>query len=166
MFDGKRKRSEALPSRMPLSFTPATPAKTDSRSPTLSPGLEFQPQKAARILEGIDCERLIIISQRLTKEEMQSLPEFLAIAFAERHRQARIYAHTKSMMRVRTNTMFALALRDYQRQQYAPTRRTRPNLHKRRYSVDVNSGKEKCLSQWVGDLPVQRRGRTYLLDAS
>jgi hypothetical protein len=43
---------------------------------------------------------------------------------------------------VRTNTVFALALRDYQRHQYAPTRRTRPKLHKRKYSVDVNSGKE------------------------
>lgn len=64
-------------------------------------------------------------------------------AALERQREARIYSQTRGMMSYRTERMFAHALRDYQRENHAPMKRTRPPLHMRRYSIDVNTGVEE-----------------------
>lgn len=61
-----------------------------------------------------------------------------------RRNQAHIHSRTRCMMRIHTDGMSVLASRDYQRQQYTPTRHTIPALRKRRYSIDVNNGVEKC----------------------
>jgi len=163
MVSGKRERGgvSTLPLTPPTS-SPATSDETDSQSPALSPGSELRSQKRAKSFKGTNSKAIITRAVKEKVRKMRSSPEFLAIAFTERCRQARIYARTRSTMRVRTNTMLALALRDYQRQQYAPTRRTRPRLHKRRYSIDVNSGEERRRFRMVSHFPVQHRGRKCL----
>ena len=143
MVSGKRDRGIVSLPLTPPAFSPATSAETISKSPALPPGPELRTQKRAKSLTGTKCKAIITRAAKEKVREMRSLPGFLAVAFIERRRQARIYARTRGMMRVRINTMFALALRDYQRRQYVPTRRTRPKLHRRRYSVDVNSGEER-----------------------
>lgn len=67
------------------------------------------------------------------------------------------------MMRIRTGRMFAHASRDYQRQLYVPTRRTNPVLHKRRYSIDVNTGVERREIQKVCTFPQHTICRRSLL---
>ncbi|KAF1360840.1 hypothetical protein EJ07DRAFT_176924 [Lizonia empirigonia] len=57
----------------------------------------------------------------------------------ERFDKAHIYQNTRCSMRLETKRMFVQCLRDYERHNYIPTRRTRPALLKRRYSVDVNT---------------------------
>lgn len=57
----------------------------------------------------------------------------------KRFGKAHIYQNTRCSMRLETKRMFVQCLRDYERHSYLPTRRTRPALLKRRYSVDVNT---------------------------
>ncbi len=68
--------------------------------------------------------------------------------------QASIYSKTRGVMKARTGQMFALALRDFQRQQHAPMKCTKLVSHQRRYSIDVNVGFEERKVKQVSFLPL------------
>jgi hypothetical protein len=160
----KRKHGDVSPSPTPPPFSFATPAETDSRPPTLSPDPAHPAPKRVGVLRSFDCRQSTTNARRVTEEEVQkmrSFPETIAIAFAVRRHQARIHSNTSGMMHVHTSDMFALASRDYQRQHYAPTRRTSPVLLRRRYTIDVNLGiGERPIGQ-VRDFPGRCRGSDY-----
>ncbi|KAJ4993741.1 hypothetical protein SVAN01_00795 [Stagonosporopsis vannaccii] len=82
-------------------------------------------------------------AQSQPSRELAPMPQRAAAvaeeAYLKRQREARIYSRTRGVMVVLTESMFALASRDYQRERFAPIKRTKPALHMRRYSVDVNT---------------------------
>ncbi|KAF1925566.1 uncharacterized protein M421DRAFT_94645 [Didymella exigua CBS 183.55] len=139
MHGAKRKRGDVSPSPTPRSISSATPAETDSRPSTLSPDPEDYSQKHPKVSEAFACWPN---ARKVTREEVQKMQSFRETpdVLDARDRQAHIYANTRRMMHVRTKRMLALALRDYQRHHHVPTRRTKPPLHKRRYSIDVHKG--------------------------
>ena len=58
---------------------------------------------------------------------------------AARAHQAHIFQNTRRVMRICTGNMFAISLRDHQRQKHVTTKCTTPAVLKRRYSIDVNT---------------------------
>lgn len=105
-----------------------TPAWTSSRLatqlPQSRPIAQMSAQPQANMATALMSER----AREVVKEAMIG-----------RNCQSYIYSQTRGTIGVRTKNMFAYALRDYQRHQYAPMKRTRPALTKRRYSVDVST---------------------------
>lgn len=74
------------------------------------------------------------------QSQIQTLPVVeTEAAMAARKVRAHIYSQSRGVMRVQTPKMFAIASRDYQRDGFLPTKRTKPALLKRRYSIDVNT---------------------------
>ncbi|KAJ8116962.1 hypothetical protein OPT61_g1739 [Boeremia exigua] len=69
----------------------------------------------------------------------------------EREIKPCIYSKTHGKMVVRTANVFAHASRNFQRRQYTPMKRPRTAFHKRRYSIDVNSGVEERKVQRTRD---------------
>lgn len=152
MQGAKRKRCE--PSDTPSPSTSATLSAIDSppATPLLSHRYSSQRRKKLRADLGFLPERILSGSpDTVTKEGVHNMPSFPKEGeeWDARRNQAHIHSRTRCMMRVHTDRMSVLASRDYQRQQYAPTRHTIPALRKRRYSIDVNDGVEKRPSKRV-----------------
>ncbi|KAF2798108.1 hypothetical protein K505DRAFT_333726 [Melanomma pulvis-pyrius CBS 109.77] len=76
----------------------------------------------------------------VSKLDLSSLSELPTdVAKDSHYKRSRIYDMTKESLRHKTRTMFVTASRGHQRGGLVPTKKTRPALCHRRYSIDVST---------------------------